>query len=62
VGVTPERRAVLIGHIDAIAAKPWRGESAADQRAELTAFREALRRRGEAADAEVMRSLAKVQL
>ena len=59
--MTPERRAVLIGHIDAIAAKPWRGETAADQRADLDAFRAVLRRRGEFADPEIMRAFAKVQ-
>jgi hypothetical protein len=52
--VTAERRAEILGHVAAIARKPWRGETVADQRAELTAFAAVLRRRGEHADPDVM--------
>lgn len=45
--MSPERRACIIDHIDAIARKPWRGEGPADQRAELDGLKAALRRRGE---------------
>ena len=56
--MTGERRAQIIAHIQDIARKPWRGEAPADQRAELDGFKAALRQRGEANDADVIRAFA----
>lgn len=60
--MTPERRAVILGHIDAIVRKPWRGEGREEQRAELRGFRAALARQGEANDADVLIALTRAEM
>lgn len=55
--MTPDRRAQIVAHAAAIAARPWPRETASDQRAEMAAFIAALRRRGEYVDAGVMVAL-----
>jgi hypothetical protein len=52
--MTAARRRAILGHVEAITRRPWRGEGVDGQRAELAAFRAALARRGEATDADVM--------
>jgi hypothetical protein len=49
--------AEIIPHIEAIAARPWRGETVADQRAELDGFEAALKRQGPL-DGDVVRAFA----
>lgn len=52
--MSPERRAAILGHIAAIASRPWQGETRAEQRVELDTFAACLKARGEHADGPVM--------
>jgi DNA-binding LacI/PurR family transcriptional regulator len=49
-------RDVILGHIDRIAGHRWRGETAADQRAELDGYEAALRRSGVPFDGDLIRA------
>jgi hypothetical protein len=53
--VKPARE--IIPQIEAIARKPWRGETVADQRAELAGFEAALKRQGPL-EGDVVRAFA----